>query len=209
MVTQGDLVVRREQASLLIRPATRTIRWASFAAVGLMGALVVWTGGRKGGDPATVALPVATTLLCVWLGFLFEDLVAETTASSATPLLFRRAVRVAIAAPAIGALWFAYTWIGPLDGPTAAMLGSFCAEIAITLAVAAVAVRAVGPPRSGLVAAAAVVLVIVVLPVSLGDPPSVDPSSPPFGEPLTYWTALAVAGCAVLALVHLDPVQRA
>lgn len=197
------------QASLLLRPATRTIRWASFAAVGIMGALIVWSGGRKAGDPATVALPVATTLLCVWLGFLFEDLVAETTAVSATPLWFRRAIRAAIAVPAIGALWFAYTWIAPLDGPTAAMLGSFCAEIAITLAAAAVAVRTVGPPRSGLVAAAALVLVTLVLPVSLGHPPSVDPSSPPFGEPLTYWTALTVASCAVLALVHLDRVQRA
>jgi hypothetical protein len=206
-MNQG-LAIRHEQGRLLLAPSARTIRWTSFVVIAATGALVVWAGGRKAGNPATVALPIATTLLCVWLCFLFEDLAAETTAGSATPLLFRRAVRAAIALPSIAAVWFAYTWIGPLAGPTAAMVGAFAAEIALTLAAAAVAVRFMGSGMSGLGAAAAVVFILLVLPPAIGRPPSVDPAQPPFGDPFTYWSAVALASCAVLALAHLDRFQR-
>ena len=206
-MNQG-LAVRREQGRLLLRPSARTIRWASFVVIAAIGALVVWSGAHKGGNPATVTLPVATTLLCVWLCFLFEDLAAETTASSATPLLFRRAVRAAIVVPPIAAVWFAYTWIGPLTGPTATMVGSFAAGITFTLAAAAVAVRSLGSGRSGLAAAVGVVFILLVLPAAFGRPPSVDPALPPFGNPLTYWSTVALASAAVLALAHLDRFQR-
>ena len=205
----GDpFTVRRAQGRLLIRPSVRTIRWASFVVVAGAGALVVRTGGREGGDPATIALPIATTLLYVWLCFLFEDLVAETTDASATPLLFRRAVRAAIAVPPIAAVWFAYTWIGPLAGPTAAMTGALLSGIALTLATAAVVVRLVGPGRSGLASAAAVVFVLLVMPVAIGRPPSIDPAHPPFGDASTYWSGIALISCAVLALAHVDRFQR-
>jgi hypothetical protein len=200
--------VRHAQGRLLIRPSARTIRWASFVVIAGTGALVVSAGGREGGNPAAIALPIATTLLCVWLCFLFEDLVAETTDASATPLMFRRAVRAAIAVPSIAAVWFAYAWIGPLAGPTAAMTGAFGSEIALTLAAAAVAVRLVGPGKSGLVSTAAVVFVVLVMPVAIGRPPSIDPTLPPFGDAFTYWSAVALISCAVLALVHVDRFQR-
>lgn len=189
-------------------PSARTIRWASFVVIAAIGALIVWSGRHDGGDPATVTLPVATTLLCVWLCFLFEDLAAETTSSSATPLLFRRAVRAAIAVPPIAAVWFAYTWIGPLNGPTTTMAGSFAAEIMLTLAAAAVAVRSLGSGRSGLGAAVGVVFVLLISPAAFGRPPSVDPAWPPFGSPLTYWSTMALVSAAVLALTHLDRFQR-
>lgn len=200
--------VRREQGRLLIRPSARTIRWASFAVIAALGALVVWTGGRKAGNPASVALPIATTLLCVWLCFLFEDLAAETTSASATPLRFRRAVRATIAVPATAAAWYGYTWIGPLSGPTAVMLGSFGAQIALTLAAAAAAARLTDPGRHGLVAGGAVVFVTLVLPVAVGRPPSVDPAMPPFGSPATYWAAIAIVSVLVLVLAHLGPPAR-
>jgi hypothetical protein len=208
MVMGDSFTVRHAQSRLLIRPSARTIRWASFVVVAGTGAFVVRTGGREGGDPAAIALPIATTLLCIWLCFLFEDLVAETTDASATPLMFRRAVRAAIAVPSIAAVWFAYTWIGPLAGPTAAMIGAFGSGIALTLAAAAVAVRLVGSGKSGLVAAAAVVFVLLVMPVAIGRPPTIDPALPPFGDAFTYWSAVALISCAVLALVHVDRFQR-
>jgi hypothetical protein len=208
MVMGDSFTLRNAQGRLLIRPSARTIRWASFVVVGGTGALVVRTGGREGGDPATIALPIASTLLCVWLCFLFEDLVAETTDASATPLLFRRAVRAAIAVPSIAAVWFAYTWIGPLAGPTAAMTGAFASAIALTLAAAAVAVRLAGSGRSGLLSTASVVFVLLVMPVAIGRPPSIDPTLPPFGDVFTYWSAVGLISCAVLALVHVDRFQR-
>lgn len=197
--------VRREQSHLLVPPSARTIRWGSFPVVAGVAALAVWNGGRKGGDPASVALPVATALLCVWLCFLFDDPAAETTAGTATPLLFRRSVRAAIAIPAVAAAWFASTWIVPLTGPTAVMTASFTAQVLLALAAAAIAVRMVGGPRSGLLAAAAVVFVTLVMPVAVGRPPSVDPAQPPWGEPATYWTVVAVLATIALALAHVDP----
>lgn len=205
---EGSLGLRRAQGRQLVWPSARTIRWTSFAVIAGADALIVWTGASKEGNPATIALPVATTLLCVWLCFLFEDLAAETTATSATPLLFRRAVRAAIAVPAVSAVWFASTWIGPLSGPTADMAGAFGAGIVLSLAAAAVSVRLVGPGRSGLEAAAAVVFVLLVLPVAIGRPPSVDPAQPPLGDSFTYWSVIALGSCAVLALAHLDRFQR-
>ena len=205
---EGSLGIRRVQGRLLVRPSARTIRWTSFEVIAATGALIVWSSGRKEGDPATIALPIATTLLCTWLCFLFEDLAAETTAAAATPLLFRRAVRAAIAVPTVTSVWFAYTWIGPLAGPTAIMVGAFVAAIALTLAATAIAVRLVGPGRSGLVAAAAVVFVLLVLPVAIGRPPSVDPAQPPLGDSFTYWSVIALVSCAVLVVAHLDRFQR-
>jgi hypothetical protein len=192
----------------LLVPSARTVRWVSFAVICPTGALIVWSGGHEGGNPAPVALPVATTLLCVWLCFLFEDVAAETTAASATPLLYRRAVRASIAIPSITIAWFAYTWIGMLSGPTVVMLGSFAAMITLTLASSAVAVRMAGAGSGSIVAATAVVFVILVWPVAIQRPPSVDPAHPPFGTPFTYWSAVALLSIAVLAIAHRDRFQR-
>jgi hypothetical protein len=200
--------VRRAQAPLLLRPSARTIRWVSFTVIAATGALVVWSGGRDGRDPAKITLPIATTLLCVWLCFLFEDLAGETTAGSPTPLLFRRLLRAAIALPIAGVAWFSYTWIGRIDGPTAPMAASFAAEAIVALAAAAVAARVAGSDRSGLLASAVLLLTALVLPVSLGRPPSVDPAFPPVGDPATYWTAVGLAGCAVLLLAHVGIASR-
>ncbi len=199
--------MRREQGVLLVSPSARTIRWGSFPVIAGVAALAVWNGGRKGGNPASVALPVATALLCTWLCFLFEDPTDETTNTTATPLLVRRGVRIALAVPAVAAAWFASTWIGPLTGPTSPMTSSFVALVLVALGSAAGAVRLVGGARSALLAAAVVVFVALVLPLAAGRPPSVDPALPPWGGPGTYWAAVATLGTAVLLVAHRDPAQ--
>ncbi|MDP9185072.1 MAG: hypothetical protein M3O29_05335 [Actinomycetota bacterium] len=207
-MTSASIPLRKVQGRLLLRPSARTIRWVTFAVITGVAALTVWTGGRKGGDPAVVALPVATTLLCVWLCFLFEDRAAETTNTTATPLAFRRTVRAAIAVPAAASVWLGLTWIAPLDGPTAAMAGSFAAEVALALAAAAVAARWLGAGRSGLAAAGAIVFVAIVLPVWLGTPPSVDPASPPIWDATAYWSLVALVSVSVFTWVHAAPLPR-
>jgi hypothetical protein len=194
--------MRGAQGRLLVSPSARTIRWASFPVLAGLAMIAVWTAVRKGDDPATIALPVATTLLCVWLCFLFDDAAAETTAAGPTPLAFRRAVRVAIAVPAVALAWLACTCIGPLAGPTAPMTASFVAEILVALAAAAVVVRFVGS-GGGLLAAAAVVFVALILPVAVGRPPTVDPAEPPLGHVASYWAAVATVAAAALALAHV------
>jgi hypothetical protein len=207
-VTDGAFALRTIQGRLLLPPSARTIRWASFVVIGAVAALAVWSGGHKHGDPAVAAMPAATTLLCVWLCFLFEDLAAETTDTTATPLAIRRAVRAAIAVPATTFVWFGISWIAPLDGPTSAMTASFAAEVMFALAAAAIATRAIPGARGGLAAAAALVFVTMVAPVWLGDPPSVDPSQPPFGTTVSYWSTIAAAGAVTLVWAHLLPRRR-
>jgi hypothetical protein len=200
--------VRRTQGISLALPSARTLRWISLMAIAPIGVFVVRAGARNGGDPATAALPVATTLLCVWLSLLFEDVAAETTAASATPLAFRRAVKGAIALPPVVAVWFVYTWIGPLHGPTGPMFGSLLAGVAASLATAAVCVRLVRSSMSGLAAAAVVTFVLLVFPIGVGGPSSVDPATPPLGDPLTYWSTLTLVSIATLAIAHSDRFQR-
>lgn len=205
---EGSFGLRRAQGRPLIRPSARTIRWASFGVIAATGGLITWTGARDQGDPTQVALPIASSLLCVWLCFLFEDLAVETTAASATPLSFRRALRAAIAVPAVAVVWFAYTWIGPPAGPTAHMVKAWVAGIALSLAAGAVAVRLADSGRGGFAAAAVVVFILLVLPVAIERPPSIDPAHPPLGDPFTYWSAITIGSFAVLALAHLDRFQR-
>jgi hypothetical protein len=207
-VNDGTVGLRTIQSRLLVRPNARTIRWTAFCVIATVAALAVWTGGRKNGDPAVFALPVATTLLCVWLCFLFEDLAAETTDSTPTPLAWRRGVRTAIAVPAAACVWFAITWISPLEGPTAAAAGSLAAQVVLALAVAAAVGRTIAGARGGLAAAGVLVFVAIVVPLWLGSPPSIQPSRPPFGTAATYWSSLAAIGGVLLVWTHVLPRRR-
>jgi hypothetical protein len=200
--------VRRTQMRQLLRPSARTIHWGALLAIAAVGAGTVRSGARNHGDPAAIALPVATTLLGVWLCFLFEDAAAPMTTASPTPLARRRGVRAAIAVTAVGAIWVGFTWLGPLDGPTGPMTWSFVAIVLVALGAAAAWTRIVGAARAPLPAAASVVAVVVVAPVALSillhRRVSIDPAVPPLGTPKTYWASVAIAAAIALLLGHLD-----
>jgi len=128
----------------------------------------------------------------------------ETVSSSITV----SGVRGALAIPMVVAIWFAYTWIGPLHGPTAPMFGFMMSGLALTLAAAAVSVRLVRSNMSGLAAAAVVAFVLLIFPVIVGHPPSLDPARPPLGDPLAYWSTLTLLSIGSLAAAHSDRFQR-
>jgi hypothetical protein len=58
---------RETVAVSLLWPAVRTMRWVPLGVITALGAWVVRSGAREGGDPATIALPVATMMLGIWL----------------------------------------------------------------------------------------------------------------------------------------------
>ena len=203
------LVTRAAVARLLVWPSMRTERWPTFGLVTLLAAAVVREGGRDGGDPSTIALPVATTMLGAWLCFAFEDAAAQVTSPSPTPLTLRRAVRASIAVAAATLAWFAYTWIGPLDGPTWPMTAMFAGVALVALACAALTARVIPSERSGIAAVCGVVGATVALPfvlaLALGRPIAIDPSRVPVGDPASYWAAVTAVAVVALVLAHRDP----
>lgn len=203
------LVARAAVARLLAWPSMRTERWPAFVVVALIAAAVVRQGGRDGGDPSTIALPIATTMLGAWLCFAFEDAAAQVTSPSPTPLTLRRAVRASIAVGAATLAWFAYTWVGPLDGPTGPMTAMFTGVALVALACAAFAARVIPSERSGIAAVCGVVGVSVALPfvlaLALGRPIAIDPLRVPVGDPASYWTTVAAVAVVALVLAHRDP----
>lgn len=196
----------------LLRPSLRTIRWIPLGAIVALGGWVVWSGAREEGNPAAIALPIATTMLGLWLCLLFEDAASEIAAPSPVPLWLRRAIRITIAAPPVAAAWFAFTWLGPLHGPTPPMAAMVAAVIVVALACAAATTRFVSSTRSGPVAAVALIGVVLVLPILLARvferPISIDPSRVVLGDPLTYWASTIAVAAAVLVLAHRDPAVR-
>lgn len=193
----------------LVWPAVRTMRWVPLGVITALSIWVVRAGSRDGGDPATIALPVATTMLGIWLCLLFEDAAADIMGPSPVPLWRRRAVKVVVAVPAYVAIWFACTWIGPLQGPTGPMMGMAAGVGAAALASASVTTRVVSSTRSGPVAAGVLVGAIVAVPASialaLGKRVAVDPALVPVGDPFTYWSCLVAIAVAVTVVAHRDP----
>ena len=203
---------RRALVRLLLRPSLRTIRWIPLGPIVVLGAWVVWSGAQDEGNPAAIALPIATTLLGLWLCLLFEDAASEIAAPTPLPLWLRRAVRITITAPPVAAVWFTFTWLGQLHGPTAPMTAMVAAVIVVALACAAVTTRFVSSTRSGPVAAVALIGAVLVLPILLARvlarPISIDPSRVVLGDPLSYWASTIAVAAVVLVLAHRDPAVR-
>ncbi len=200
---------RETVAVSLLRPAVRTMRWVPLGVIAALGVWVVRAGARDGGDPATIALPVATTMLGIWVCLLFEDAAADIMGPSPVPLWRRRAVRVMLAVPAYAAIWFACTWVGPLHGPTGPMVGMALGVGAMAVAAASVTTRVVSSTRSGPVAAVVLVGAIVAIPLIialvLDRPAAIDPALVPVGDPVTYWSCLVAVAVAVAVAAHRDP----
>ncbi|MEX0754877.1 MAG: hypothetical protein WD739_10735 [Actinomycetota bacterium] len=196
----------------LVGPNIRTIRWLPLSLIAPLGAWIVQAGARDSGNPDAVALPVAVALLGVWLCLVFEDPAEEVTSSAPVSLPLRRAIRAAIAIPPTLAVWFVYSWIGPLSGPTAATVTWLAAVVVLSLAAAATATRIVPSERSGMVAATGMATLLFGLPIGLaviGDrPPTIDPSNVPVGEPIVYWSALIASAIAIGLVAHRDPAHR-
>ena len=204
--------MRETIAVSLLWPALRTMRWVPLGVITALSVWVVRAGAREGGDPATIALPVATTMLGIWLCLLFEDTAADITAPSPVPLWRRRVIRVTLAMPVSAAFWFACTWVGPLHGPSGPMTGMACGVAAAAFAAASITTRVVTPARSGPVAAVVLIGAIVAMPVMialvLGRPAAIDPAQVPVGDPVTYWSTVVAVALAVTLAANRDPAAR-
>lgn len=200
---------RRVVVGLLLAPSARTMRWLPFAVIVSLGVAVVLQGARDGGDPAAVALPIATTMLGVWLCLTFDDEAAEITAPAPSPLWVRHTARASVNLPAAAAAWLGFSFVGPLHGPTGPSAGMFAAVSMLGLALAALASRSLRTARAGVAAAFGLVGVTVALPFVLGlaleRPIAIDPSRVVLGSPASYWSTAIGVGMLLLGLAQRDP----
>ena len=200
---------RRPVFALLLWPSARTMPWLPFVAIVSLAVAVVHEGVRDGRDPGAVALPMATTMLGVWLCLTFDDQAAELVSPAPSPIWVRRAVRTSISVPAAAAAWLGFTFIGPLQGPTGPMAAMFAAVSLLALAFAAIARRALSTDRAGIAAAFGLVGVTIALPFVLGlaleRPIAIDPARVVLGKPASYWSAAIGIAIMLLGLAHRDP----
>jgi len=181
------------QAALLARPTLRSASWAPLAAGGAL-ALVLLALTDRG----VTQLRLAAIVLCVGAAFVLDDAAAATVASAPTPLLVRRAVRVALAVAPLGALWALLSVIA--DGVASwAVSLELAAMLALTLAAAALAARIRGDGRGGVAAGPSLLALLAAAYLLLPSRWGLFPGGPedPLWTPAHRRWALILLACAL------------
>ncbi len=196
------------QARLLVRPTIRAIRWSPFLAVVPLGALVMVVG-RAADTPAPMAnLPAMALLLAASTGFVLDDPAEDTIASTPTPLLVTRVVRIAVALPLALACWAAAVVHAGLGRVSVYLTVGFVAQCTVALGIAAAATLVVGRSRAGLVSAFGLVLVFVVVPFAFDVSLALTPTSQTWGHLYGRWLVVGALGLLSMALASSGPATR-
>ncbi len=211
--------VTPRQALRLVRPLAPAISWAPIAPAGGLALLLVWLRAQdaySGPEELIVALRAAAILLAVAAAFSLDDAAAGTTASTPSPLLLRRTVRVALVALPTTALWAGALWLAarkPLPEPSSLPVALLSLELAtiimITLALAAAVIRW-GDSNSGGLAASSALLGLTVLTwlIPEGVRPWVYPGEPQWAAAHRWWAVALIASLAWFVWAGLDPRRR-
>lgn len=175
------MIIRARQARLLVRSLLRTVPLVPLAAAAACGALALSLEGD-----VVFLLRLAAVALCTGAAFALDDPAAVTTASTPTPLLFRRLLRVALMAPLVVAIWALLLAYAGESVRTALTL-ELAAMLAVTLAVAALATPHMADGRGGLAAGPALLALMAVAALAVPG----------------RWTLLAKAGDPRWAASHV------
>jgi hypothetical protein len=163
-------LIRARQVPHMLGPTLRAMPWGPFLAAGFLAVTYVWleAPGRYVADRIQV-LRLSALLLCLGASFLLDDRTEDTVAYVPTPLLLRRAVRIALAFPVAASFW----WLsikfagqvpkaagGPL--PTAGLTREALAVLVIAFAASSLGSRIAFDRLGGVVGAP---LVLGILPL--------------------------------------------
>lgn len=197
------------QVQLLLQPAARTIRWLPVPACGALGFLIVYAGLHEKGQIGFAHLPIAAVALCLSAAFVLDDAAAETVGGTPTPLLLRRSVRIAVALPALLALWGAILTYAGFEKINGAMWVEFAGMLALTLALAAIGSRFIGGERAGMFAAPALLIVLVAsgFVSARWRPFPLDPISSGWFDLYGRWAIALVASLLVFLIAGRDPAR--
>jgi len=160
------MVSRGRQTLQLVRPTAKAMPWRPVIWAAALAVVYVWKEAPGAYiDYRVLVLRVAALLVCMGAAFVLDDATEDTISHVPSPLLLRRALRVALLLPLAAAIWlFLVNLAGdvaPRDGGPLP-IGDITLE-AGTLLVTALAAACVGSPsdRLGGIVAAPILLAIV------------------------------------------------
>jgi len=201
---------RLRLAPILVRGTVRAVPWGPLLGGAALSLALVHFASNDLGS-LMFRLQLAAVLLCAGAAYVVDDPAAPTLACSPTPLLGRRALRVAGAVVVAGATWCALLvdvrWAaGPGGWKPAALTLQAGALLAAGLSMAVLASRFAPDGRGG-VAGSASVVVLVLLSVALPDAWS--PFSSGDAGSTLRTVALLAGGSVAFVLASRDPARRA
>ena len=208
-VPSPRLRLRLRQVPVLVPGTVRAVPWGPLLGGAALGLAIVHFSS---GDPGSLMLRLrlSAVLLCAGAAYVVDDPAARTLACSPTPLLDRRAFRVAGAVVAAGASWGALLvdvrWVaGPGGWAPASLTLQAAALLTVALTMAVLASR-VAPDGRGGVAGSAAVLVLALLAVALPDRWS--PFSLGEAGSSNRPALLLAVGLVAFVWTSLDPARR-
>ena len=183
-----DLMSTRAKQTLqLVRPTAKAMSWRPVIWAAVLAIVYVWKEAPGAYiDYRVLVLRVAALLVCMGAAFVLDDATEDTISHLPSPLLLRRALRVALLLPLVAATWFLLVYlagdVAPRDGgpmPVGDITLEAATLLATALAAACIGAR-VTSDRLGGVAAAPILLAVIAvalflpgnykLIISVGDP---------------------------------------
>ena len=183
-----DLMSTRAKQTLqLVRPTAKAMPWRPVIWAAVLAIVYVWKEAPGAYiDYRVLVLRVAALLVCMGAAFILDDATEDTISHLPSPLLLRRALRVALLLPLVAATWFLLVYlagdVAPRDGgpmPVGDITLEAATLLATALAAACIGAR-VTSDRLGGVAAAPILLAVIAvalflpgnykLIISVGDP---------------------------------------
>ena len=206
------LLTRARQATDLLRPTARAISWHPPIWAAALALLYVAVEGRSGYiDYRITVLRIGALLLCMGAAFVLDDATEETIGHVPTPLLMRRALRIALLLPVLAVAWAAMLHIagdvGPREGgpiPAGDLTLEAATLLAIAFCAASLAARYTSD-RLGGVAAAPIVLGLVAIALFLPENQSMilgAPSYARWADAHDWWRV--VLTMAIIGFVWLN-----
>lgn len=205
-------VKRLRQAGDLLRPTIRAISWyPPLWAAGL--ALIYVAAEARSGviDYRITVLRLGALLLCMGSVFVLDDATEETIGHVPTPLLLRRALRIALLLPLISTAWAAMLYVagevssregGPM--PRGDLTLEAATLLAIAFCAASLAARFTSD-RLGGIAAAPIVLVLFAIGMFLPEAQKMflgSPSVARWADAHEWWRALFLFSVAIFVWLN-------
>lgn len=187
----------------MVRPSIRTLWWPPLLGTALLGFGVLALDGDPAIEPRLVAVALA-----VGASFALDDAASEAVASSPTPLLLHRLVRLALVLPLLATAWLLLVSRGDAGALGTGLTLELAGMLAVTWAGASVAASRTAAGRGGIAAGPLLLLFLGVAIVALPDEwalAAAGAGDPRWDGAGLRWASIVVAASLVFVLASRGP----